>query len=485
LKVKKRRSAFSRLFLITAAASSLLIGYYWGNQHQRDAMAEHSAIVLDRPINLDTAALPNSLRRQAKNGKWQLMLPGQSNVPGCQDLLTHYAEVVNRLAAYPEIQESVHFVLLDTSGIAPSIHWQNTPWAQVVPVDKTTMLQVTQQLNIEPAGTRWCEDIQATAVLFDTKFQARALIPIDKPVEIADNLRTIIQSLLPTMSNQVPEPTLLDRFTTNLLKILPQHLLSDAMHKLARSEISWVKNTFIRYIVKSYNVDMSQAKNEDPLSYASFNKFFTRELKDDARPFDPAAVISPTDGKVSQAGAIKQDRLLQAKGHEFSLYALLAGNGEVAQQFNNGNFATIYLAPRDYHRIHMPLSGTLREMTFVPGDLFSVSEATTQLVPGLFARNERLICLFDTEKGPMVVIFVGAIFVGSMETVWAGEVKAPGNLPKTWKYEGEDRPSFKTGDEIGRFNMGSTVVVLFPEHAVDLIDELAGQTVQMGQSIAY
>lgn len=275
------------------------------------------------------------------------------------------------------------------------------------------------------------------------------------------------------------------RFTTALLRVLPQHLLSAGMYRLARCEIGWVKNTIIRFVVKRFKVDMRLAANEDALSYPSFNAFFTRELKSAARPISPVGVVSPVDGKVSQCGRIAGDRLLQAKGHEFSLYALLAGDGALAGQLENGDFCTIYLSPRDYHRIHMPLAGQLREMTFVPGDLYSVSEATTQLVPGLFARNERVILNFDTERGPMVLILVGAIFVGSMQTVWHGEVRAKGGMPKSWQYPNQqgDQPTFAKGEEIARFNMGSTVIMLHPPMAVDF-DGLSGKSVVMGEQLA-
>jgi len=279
-------------------------------------------------------------------------------------------------------------------------------------------------------------------------------------------------------------PGLYDRFTTALLRILPQHLLSNTMYRVARSEIGWLKNLIIRFVVHRFDVDMSLAQHEDPLSYPSFNAFFTRALKPGARPIAPDGVVSPVDGKISQCGRIASDRLLQAKGHEFSLSALLAGDGTHANLFENGDFATIYLAPRDYHRIHMPLSGTLREMVFVPGDLFSVSEATAQLVPGLFARNERVICYFDTARGPLAVILVGAIFVGSMQTVWHGEVRGDGRQPRRWTYDGENAPHFETGEEIGRFNMGSTVILLHPQHAVAMHAGLPGSSVQMGEKIA-
>lgn len=279
-------------------------------------------------------------------------------------------------------------------------------------------------------------------------------------------------------------PGLYARATTALLRILPQHLLSGIMYRVARIEVTWFKNLIISFVVRRYRVDMRLAVNEDPLSYPSFNAFFTRALKPEVRPIGAGGVISPVDGKVSQCGRIASDRLLQAKGHEFSLFALLAGDATSAAQFENGDFATIYLSPRDYHRIHMPLAGILREMVFVPGDLYSVSEATTQLVPGLFARNERVICYFDTAKGPMAVILVGAIFVGSMQTVWHGEVRGKGDQPTRWTYAGDGAPRFEAGEEIARFNMGSTVILLHPQYAADFPSELQGRQVTMGEKIA-
>ena len=277
------------------------------------------------------------------------------------------------------------------------------------------------------------------------------------------------------------KPGWLDRFNTFILRLLPQHWLSARMHQLARSEIPWLKDALIRYVVSHYGVDMSEAAEPDPGAYPSFNAFFTRALKPGARPIDPEAEVSPADGVLSQAGPIRQDRLVQAKGHEYSLFALLAGDADMASQFESGSFATIYLSPRDYHRVHMPLAGTLREMVFVPGDLFSVSQATAQLVPGLFARNERLILLFDTERGPMAVILVGAIFVGSMQTVWAGEVRA--DEVRHWHYAGENAPRFAKGEEIARFNMGSTVIVLNTRYAVDMRETLIGRHIRMGEPI--
>jgi phosphatidylserine decarboxylase len=280
------------------------------------------------------------------------------------------------------------------------------------------------------------------------------------------------------------KPTFLDHLSTNLLRILPQHLLAAGMHRLARSRSPWLKDLLIRQISRRFGVNMAEAEQSDLASYPSFNAFFTRALKPDARPLAEGMVISPADGRVSQIGEIDGETLVQAKGHEFELLALLAGDKQKTALFRDGLFATIYLSPKDYHRVHMPLAGTLQSMTFVPGDLFSVSEATTQLVPGLFARNERVICHFETAFGPMAVILVGAIFVGSMETVWHGEVRGKRGQPTKWAYRGDERRQFQAGEEMGRFNMGSTVIVLLPEGEATWEASIGpGDEAKLGQAI--
>ena len=280
------------------------------------------------------------------------------------------------------------------------------------------------------------------------------------------------------------KPTLLDHLSTNLLRILPQHLLAAGMHRLARSTTPWLKDLLIRQISRRYGMNMAEAEQSDLASYPSFNAFFTRALKTDARPLAEGMVISPADGRVSQIGEIDGESLVQAKGHDFELLALLAGDKQKTALFRDGLFATIYLSPKDYHRVHMPLAGTLQSMTFVPGDLFSVSNATTQLVSGLFARNERVICHFDTAVGPMAVILVGAIFVGSMDTVWHGEVRGERGQPTKWVYRGDDRRQFRAGEEMGRFNMGSTVIVLLPEGAATWETDIGpGDEVTLGQAL--
>ncbi len=242
----------------------------------------------------------------------------------------------------------------------------------------------------------------------------------------------------------------------------------------------------ITQIIKFYGVNMLEAKEQDINNFASFNHFFTRELNSNVRPIttDSNAVACPADGAVSQAGLIKQGQIFQAKGKSFSAFELLGGDQERAKAFENGNYTTIYLSPKDYHRLHMPVKGTLTEMVHIPGRLFSVNTATTNSVPGLFAKNERVACLFDTEAGPMALVLVGAIFVSSIETTWHGVVTPPTiTTVRSWKYS--DKPiTINKGEEMGRFNMGSTIIVLFGKDKIKwAADFKAAQEVKLGQPI--
>ena len=257
-----------------------------------------------------------------------------------------------------------------------------------------------------------------------------------------------------------------DKLFVTLQYLIPQHGLSRLVGMLARSEVPWIKTTFISLFMKRFGIDLSEAQIEDPDRFETFNAFFPRALKPEARPLeasDAADIACPADGAVSQLGAIRANQVFQAKGHDYSLYDLLGGDSALASEFTNGQFATIYLSPRDYHRVHMPMTGTLRETRYVPGDLFSVNEATANGVPNLFARNERLVCIFDTEHGPAAVILVGAMIVAGIETVFSGQVTP---LPKqvvTTDYQRTTPITLEKGDELGRFLLGSTVVLLFPE----------------------
>ena len=267
--------------------------------------------------------------------------------------------------------------------------------------------------------------------------------------------------------------------------LLPHHLLSRLAGGLANCTWDWVKNPFINWFVKRYQVDMSQAVEQDPMAYPCFNDFFTRALLPDARPLDtdPRSILCPADGAISQLGSIEHGRVFQAKGQSFSVLELLGGNQQHASLFQGGQFATVYLSPRDYHRVHMPLSGTLREMIHVPGKLFSVNQLTAGNVPELFARNERVVCLFDTEAGPMAVVLVGAMIVASIETAWAGLVAPPTRQVRSQEY-GTSAPQLERGAEMGRFKLGSTAIVLFgPGHAQWDEKLLAGSLVRMGQKL--
>ena len=270
--------------------------------------------------------------------------------------------------------------------------------------------------------------------------------------------------------------------------IMPQLYLTQLAGWFAQQKWGAVTHFVIKAFAKKYNVDMSEAKKENFSDYESFNQFFIRELKDDARKINenPTALCLPADGRVSQIGHIDDERLLQAKGHFFSLSDLLAGDEELVNTFKNGEFATIYLSPRDYHRVHMPCDATLRKMIYVPGDLFSVNPFLAEHVPNLFARNERVICVFDTAFGPMVQILVGATITASMSTVWAGVINPPrtGEV-KVWTYQGDNAIKLTKGQEMGAFQLGSTVINLFPANSVTLADHLeVGVPVRMGEILA-
>ena len=270
--------------------------------------------------------------------------------------------------------------------------------------------------------------------------------------------------------------------------IMPQLYLTQLAGWFAQQKWEEVTHFVIKVFAKKYNVDMSEAKKENFSDYESFNQFFIRELKDDARKINenPTALCLPADGRVSQIGHIDDERLLQAKGHFFSLSDLLAGDEELVNTFKNGEFATIYLSPRDYHRVHMPCDATLRNMIYVPGDLFSVNPFLAEHVPNLFARNERVICVFDTAFGPMVQILVGATITASMSTVWAGVINPPrtGEI-KVWTYQGDNAIKLTKGQEMGAFQLGSTVINLFQANSVTLAEHLEVDVpVRMGEILA-
>ena len=270
--------------------------------------------------------------------------------------------------------------------------------------------------------------------------------------------------------------------------IMPQLYLTQLAGWFAQQKWGAVTHFVIKVFAKKYNVDMSEAKKENFSDYESFNQFFIRELKDDARKINenPTALCLPADGRVSQIGHINDERLLQAKGHFFSLSDLLAGDEELVDTFKNGEFATIYLSPRDYHRVHMPCDATLRKMIYVPGDLFSVNPFLAEHVPNLFARNERVICVFDTAFGPMAQILVGATITASMSTVWAGVINPPrtGEV-KVWTYQGDNAIKLTKGQEMGAFQLGSTVINLFPANSVTLAEHLEVDVpVRMGEILA-
>lgn len=269
--------------------------------------------------------------------------------------------------------------------------------------------------------------------------------------------------------------------------LVPQHLLSRLTGKLAATQITWIKNAAIRSFIKHFGVDMREAEQPEPTAYANFNAFFTRALTPHARIISPGdSISSPADGAISQLGQVENGRIFQAKGHYYTSQELLGGDRELASEFDEGSFATIYLSPKDYHRVHMPCDGNLRRTIYVPGDLFSVNQTTAESVPRLFARNERLACVFDTPQGPMASVLVGAMIVAGIETVWGGQAApVPRTAHNTWFNPPPAPVSLKKGDEMGRFLLGSTVILLFPKGAVRWADQFGpGSAVQMGQVLA-
>lgn len=291
----------------------------------------------------------------------------------------------------------------------------------------------------------------------------------------------------------MPDPTdTLGPLVSDRMAVLPQYLLpKQALTRLAGAIASArggaMTTSLIRWFVDRYGVNMAEAANPDPLAYATFNEFFTRALAPGVRPLADADLLSPVDGAISQCGAIEGDAILQAKGHSYTVQALVGGDADLARPFLNGHFATLYLSPKDYHRIHMPCAGALRRMIHVPGDLFSVNPLTARGVPGLFARNERVVCVFDAADGrPFVLVLVGATIVGSMATVWHGVVNPPRpGTVRDWRYEGEGAMRLERGAEMGRFLLGSTVVLLFPAGPLRFDPAWQpGGAIRMGEAMA-
>ncbi|NTS76876.1 phosphatidylserine decarboxylase [Catenovulum sp. SM1970] len=268
----------------------------------------------------------------------------------------------------------------------------------------------------------------------------------------------------------------------------PQHGLSRLVGLLAASKNKTISQAFIRIFANRFGISLEEANKSEFKDFASFNEFFTRTLKPGARPVDTAedAFVCPVDGAVSQQGNVVNDLIVQAKGHDYSVTALLGGDEQLAKPYEGGKFTTIYLSPKDYHRIHMPVTGKLKRMTYVPGKLFSVNPATTRNVPGLFARNERVICTFDTDFGEMSMVLVGATIVASIETVWAGTITPPtGARPFTWHYKDEQAITLEKGEEMGLFKLGSTVILLMPQDTIDFEDDFEEEAVvRLGRKVA-
>jgi phosphatidylserine decarboxylase len=276
-----------------------------------------------------------------------------------------------------------------------------------------------------------------------------------------------------------------DRTAVLAQYLVPKQAITLLAGRIARARGGALTTRLIAWFVQRYRVNMAEAANPDIVSYVTFNDFFTRALKAGARPLAQADLICPVDGAISQFGRIEGQQIFQAKGHAYSSTALVGGDATLAAQFDNGHFATLYLSPRDYHRIHMPCAGRLTRMIYVPGELFSVNPATARGVPGLFARNERVVCVFEGARGPFVLVLVGATIVGSMATPWHGAVNAPrpGRLSE-WRYD-DQSIEFRQGDEMGRFLLGSTVVMLFPQGPLEFNSAWQpGGAIRLGELMA-
>jgi phosphatidylserine decarboxylase len=282
-----------------------------------------------------------------------------------------------------------------------------------------------------------------------------------------------------------PIASWLDKLRVLPQYFIPQHFISSLVYSITRCETPWFKNILIKLFISVFDVDMTLANNPDPESYSSFNTFFTRELSPEARPIslDEKIILSPVDGAVSQVGGIENDTIIQAKGKSYTLKDLLVED-DLVTMFTGGTFATLYLSPKDYHRIHMPVSGQLKRMIYVPGKLFAVNSHTVRVVDSVFARNERVINIFNTDTGPMAMVMVGALNVGSMETIWAGQITpAKDRIINDTQYSESD-VQLQQGQEMGRFNMGSTVILLFPKDVMQWSDEMmADKVIVMGESI--
>ena len=283
----------------------------------------------------------------------------------------------------------------------------------------------------------------------------------------------------------------MDKIKVGLQYWIPQHGLTRLVGKLASAKAGGLTTAIINWFIKQYKVNMDEALHSDPKHFKTFNEFFVRELKEGMRPIaeGESVIVHPADARVSQFGPITDGQLIQAKGHDYSARELLGGDAALADEFKDGEFATLYLSPSDYHRVHMPCDGTLRQMIYVPGDLFSVNPLTAENVPNLFARNERVVCIFDTEFGPMAQVLVGATIVGSIEQVWAGTITPPrGNSVYKWDYpaQGNNAIILKKGEEMGRFKLGSTVINLFAKDAIKFDDTMQnGEKTVLGTPFAH
>jgi len=477
---------------MAGAFGLFIIGYQWGNQHRFGQPPAIEGVLLAPAMDLPAFTLADQrgrpLDREDLRGRWTLIAFGDLTQARGQLGIQRLLEVFNRLAGVPELRDRLQLVFAASRQPADLAQdfGRLSPALRLVADEAGDLGKLTSLLGEPPQP----DPGQApTLYLIGPQARLLAFFPSNQPAQrVADDLTLLAHWPLealekPLMINTAPSWS--DRLFVGIQQLLPQHALSAAMYRLARLEWPPLSAPLIRSFAQHFEVDMSEALEPDLAAYPSFNAFFTRALRPGVRPqpADPTALICPADGALSQHGAIAAGRLFQAKGLDYGLTELVGDPGW-AEMFQGGSFATIYLSPRDYHRVHMPAAGRLREMIHVPGHLFSVNRATASLVPGLFARNERVVCLFEGEAGPFALILVGAIFVGGMETVWAGEVTpARGQPPRRYYDEGE-AIHLARGAEMGRFNLGSTVILLFPPGAVTWTGGLApGLSLRMGQDL--
>ena len=487
------------LAAVTALAAMLLVRHA-SNQHT----APSSVRWLDTPHALAEVTLTDHENRpwhtEQLRGQWTLLYFGYTHCPdACPMTLGVVSRAVHQLEAATGSRPRVALITVDPEHDQPAVlkryvHYFHPDFIGLTgDVSAIGELATTAGVEFERNGqahTMVDHDTRLAVIDKEARLAGHIVPPLttDSVIDVFHKIHRAQENNFMAMSTLGSPASWLDTLAVSVQRILPHHALSRLVHWLTRLEQpAALKNWAIRAFVSLYDVDLSDAVHREPSAYRSFNEFFARPLKNGARPLEEGTdvVSSPVDGVVSQAGTLDGGRILQAKGHWYRVEELL-GELPHAKQFAGGRFATIYLAPHNYHRIHIPADGRLLAMAHIPGRLFMVNPATAEALPGLFARNERVAAIFETDNGPMAVVMVGALLVGSIETVWAGEVTPPSGDHVTHLDYSERVPAIelRRGSELGRFNMGSTVIVLFGPGQVAWKPNLApGMPLRMGQTI--